>query len=116
VTKLGKRTTIDNFILREKREEAGLRQEDLADLSGVDRGLISKLETGARGNINLHTAVAIARALGTTVDSLLHKPAPVGDKKCKLVEDIQAQVADMSPDQLDRVIDYIRYQRRTTDR
>mgnify|MGYP001024837841 FL=1 len=105
-------TTVDRHKLRELREAAGLRQEDLADIAGVDRGLISKLECGVRRSVTLNTAAAIARALGTTVDSLLDKPVVTGEPERHLVEEIRANLADMDREQLDRVLDYIRYQRR----
>ena len=111
-----KRQTIDKFTLREKREAAGLRQEDLADLADIDRGLVSKLETGARTNVNLHTAVAIARALGTTVDSLLRQPPLPGDEAREMTEEIVAHLADMTPEQLAGILDYVQYRRRKTGR
>jgi putative transcriptional regulator len=51
------------------RKEAGLTQQGLADMVGIDRGFLSNIE---RGNYSpsLQVAYSIARALNTTIESL----------------------------------------------
>lgn len=58
--------------VRERREQLGLVQTDLAEAVGV-RGLaISELELGKTANPMTKTVAAIARRLGVTVDYLLY--------------------------------------------
>jgi transcriptional regulator with XRE-family HTH domain len=45
-----------------------LRQ--LSQQSGVERGLLSKLERGLRPQVSLQVAMRIAKALGVTLDYL----------------------------------------------
>ncbi len=56
--------------LRETRLKRGLAQERLAELAGLDRTYISKIEKGER-NISLVTAARLARALGVDMKELL---------------------------------------------
>jgi transcriptional regulator with XRE-family HTH domain len=51
--------------------QAGLTQEELADRIGETQPYISELETGAVRNPRVETLLALADALGTTVDDLL---------------------------------------------
>jgi transcriptional regulator with XRE-family HTH domain len=53
------------------RRESGLTQQQLADRSGVSRGLIRKLEQDVRTSARLPTLVALARALNVPVSALL---------------------------------------------
>lgn len=52
-----------------RRKERGLLQEQLAELAGIDQATVSGIETG-RYLASLETRIAIAKALGTTHDSL----------------------------------------------
>ena len=55
--------------LRVYRQLRGLTQVDLAKSSGVNRVVISEIETGtAKGSI--HTAIRLAEALGISIDDL----------------------------------------------
>ena len=63
---------LDNFgkRVRALRIEKGLSQEDLAELSNLDRTYISSLERGHR-NVALKNLAAISSALGISISTLL---------------------------------------------
>lgn len=50
--------------LRRAREEAGLSLADIAERTGMDRGAVSRLETGVHGNPTMTTLQRYAAALG----------------------------------------------------
>lgn len=56
--------------VRELREQQGLTQQQLAEKIGVNLSTLAKIEAG-RNDASLATAVAIAKALQTTVDDLV---------------------------------------------
>ena len=55
--------------IRTLRKERGLSQEDLAELSGLDRTYISGIERGLR-NVALRNIAALAQALGVSLADL----------------------------------------------
>lgn len=55
--------------VRELREAKGMSQEQLADVSGLDRTYISGIERGKR-NVGLHNIEVLAKALGVTITEL----------------------------------------------
>lgn len=57
--------------IRELRGAMGLTQLDVARRAGLTHGHVHKLESGACSNPSLATAMAIARALGTSLDRLV---------------------------------------------
>lgn len=57
--------------LKRLRVEKGLSQQELADLSGMSKNHISRMENGGQDNPNIRTVVAIASALDVTVDDLI---------------------------------------------
>ncbi len=59
--------------VRERRTRLGWSQEELASRSGVSRAGISSIETG-RLVPSTATALALASAMGTTVEALFHLP------------------------------------------
>jgi len=60
--------------LRSEREAKGLSQERLESLSGVEQSVISRLER-CGPPAGVRHAIAVAKALGTTVESLFgHVP------------------------------------------
>lgn len=66
--------------VREAREKQGLRQDDLAGISGIARPNIVRLEQG-RHLPTLTTLKKIADALGLDINSLMVQPAATrGDK------------------------------------
>jgi DNA-binding XRE family transcriptional regulator len=58
--------------LSELRQRQGLSQADLAKLIGVTRSTISQLESGLTKGPKPHHLIALAQALNTTVDYLVH--------------------------------------------
>jgi len=58
--------------VRELRLGKGWTLADLAKHSGVSKAYISDLENGVAGRPNIQYIFAIARALGVTLDDLLH--------------------------------------------
>ena len=64
ITTLGKR-------LKAFRELAGLSQRALAEKAGVRRAMITMLENGTQTDTTAQSALALATALGITVDMLM---------------------------------------------
>lgn len=67
---------IKNFPARlyELRQAKGWLQQQLADAAGLSKGGVTQLEQGRRSP-SLETAIAIARAMGVSLDSLVREPA-----------------------------------------
>jgi transcriptional regulator with XRE-family HTH domain len=61
--------------LRAVRRARGLSQHDLAQLAGVTASAISQAERAERG-LSLGTLAQLSRALGLTIDDLLHGDGP----------------------------------------
>jgi len=53
------------------RKESGLRQEDLAEISGVSQSYIANIERGRVTNVGIEYVFALARALDVRVEHLL---------------------------------------------
>jgi transcriptional regulator with XRE-family HTH domain len=60
-----------NERVKRLRELAGLSQAELARRSGLNRAVISMLESGARTNVTIESARKLARGLGVTMDYLV---------------------------------------------
>lgn len=58
------------FKIKQIREEKGLTQEKLSELSGVSRNLIARLETGELASTSTNTLFKLARALNVKVENL----------------------------------------------
>jgi transcriptional regulator with XRE-family HTH domain len=72
--------------LKKYRRIAGLTQRGLADKSGVDVTLISRLERGARQTASYESIVRLARALNLEPEELVavglrHAPPVTDDAK-----------------------------------
>ncbi len=63
--------------LKRERQRQGLTLSDVADRSGLDIGLLSRLENGKVGNPTLATLWRYADALGRTVTLDVSEPAAV---------------------------------------
>lgn len=59
--------------IKEMRQEKKISLQELADLSGVSKSMISKIEREEK-NPTLQVAAQIAEALGTTLSALLDEP------------------------------------------
>ena len=62
--------------IKERREELGMTQEELAQKSGISRQTISSIETGKYENVLVGTLASIATALGTTVEKIFYPECP----------------------------------------
>lgn len=69
---------IDVQVLRALREAKGWDQLTLARAAGIDPSVISRLERGTQLDLRASVLVGIARALHTSVDSLLAPSQPQG--------------------------------------
>lgn len=66
--------------LRMLREQAGLSQEELANLAAVHRTYVSSVERGQR-NISLANIQALADALGVPVEQMFMDAGPTGSRQ-----------------------------------
>lgn len=57
-------------VLREKRQEAGISQEQLADRAGLHRTYVSLIERGKR-TASIEVVRRVASALGVTMAELI---------------------------------------------
>lgn len=64
-------------LIREKRRELGLSQEELARQCGVSRQTVNAIENN-KYDPTLSLAFHLAQALGATVDTLFHPPSEKG--------------------------------------
>jgi transcriptional regulator with XRE-family HTH domain len=65
--------TISNKVgekIRQLRQEKGLKQEEFAELAGIDYSYLNQLENGKR-NPTVEMLDKIAKALDTTPENLL---------------------------------------------
>ena len=76
--------------IKDKRNEAKIIQETLAELAGISVDYLSKLETEKRTNLSAATLLKIAHALNTTTDSLLTGNS--SNKNSELTLDAQEQL------------------------
>jgi len=63
------------YKLKEVREEQKMTQEELEKKSGVSRQTISAIENGRCGQVMSGTLIALANALGTTIDKIFFQDA-----------------------------------------
>jgi transcriptional regulator with XRE-family HTH domain len=60
-------------LIKALREQKQWEQRDLAQAASLSPSVISRLENGLQRDCKLSVAVAIARAFGVTVDTLLNQ-------------------------------------------
>ena len=63
------------YKLKEVREEQKMTQEELERKSGVSRQTISAIENNKCGQVMSGTLIALASALGTTIDKIFFQDA-----------------------------------------
>lgn len=63
------------YRVKEIREQKKMTQEELERKSGVSRQTISAIENNKADNVMVGTLLALANALGTTIDSLFFEKA-----------------------------------------
>ena len=61
--------------IKEIREEKHMTQEELVNKSGISRQTISAIENGKTTNVKSGTLIALAEALGTTLDDIFFDEA-----------------------------------------
>lgn len=88
--------------VRRVRESAGMTVEELALRAGVDRGNLSKMETGKMG-ITMAKLFAIAGALGLPASELL-RLAETDDEKAALIVGL---IISFPPEQKEKLIELI---------
>jgi len=54
-------------VIRERRDELGLTQEQVADVIGVNRRVVNRLEKGT-GTVRLEIAMGVIRSLGLDLE------------------------------------------------
>lgn len=86
--------------LRKARLSRGLRQDDLADLLGVDRSTIARYERGTR-SMNVSTLLQVAQVLQRPATTLL--PGISSDPGIHMV----LQTLQRHPELLTRVVDLL---------
>jgi len=75
VSSVGKRVA---RAIRSAREAAGLSQESLAEIAGLNRGYLGEIER-ASANPSIVTLEKISKALNIPLAELLHNPETSGD-------------------------------------
>ncbi|RRR68900.1 MAG: XRE family transcriptional regulator [Candidatus Viridilinea halotolerans] len=86
--------------MRKARLSRGLRQDDLADLLGVDRSTIARYERGTR-SINVSTLLQVAQVLQRPATTFL--PGSSSDQGIHMV----MQTLQRHPELLTRVVDLL---------
>jgi transcriptional regulator with XRE-family HTH domain len=56
--------------LKKVREDKGMSQQALATATGLSMSLVSMIEQGKKSDPRLSTALALAKALGVTIEQL----------------------------------------------
>jgi len=84
---------IDVAMLRALRKARGLSQGSLANLAGVDRTVIARLERGGQRDVRLSVLVGLALALSVSIEKLVITPGPTGVPLPQLSQELAAAVA-----------------------
>lgn len=58
--------------IRRIRRDAGLGQQELAERCGISKSQISRLESGEQKNPQIQTVIAIATAMGVSLDEIVY--------------------------------------------
>ena len=59
-------------LIKRKRAQHGLSQQELANKTGVSRNLIYKIEGGGNSNVTVDTVVALAKGLRVSPQVILY--------------------------------------------
>lgn len=92
------------LAIRVARDQAGLKQYELADKAEMIRTNLTRLERGNPKNPGMPTRIKLASALGLTVDQVMEigrayvasHPSPRSDHQT-MAETVPAQVAQQAP-------------------
>jgi len=70
-------------VLRMYREEKGMTQGDLYKRTGIERSIISKIESGEIKSPRLGTAIALVEGLGVDIREFVERMKREADKREK---------------------------------
>ena len=85
---------LNNKKIKNLREHRGWDQYELADVAKVNASVISRLERGLQTDFKLSVIVAIAQALGVSVDELLaNSENPKTEQQ--FIPELEAVLADI---------------------
>jgi transcriptional regulator with XRE-family HTH domain len=79
-------------VLTERRNALGMNLQTLSELSGVPKGTVNKIMSGASPNPGITPLMAIAHALGLSLDDLTEKEAPPDECASVHVDDVEAEL------------------------
>ncbi|MEP7288847.1 MAG: helix-turn-helix transcriptional regulator [Chloroflexota bacterium] len=85
---------LNGFKIKTLREQKHWEQQDLARAAGTARSVISRLERGLQNDFKLSVVVAIAMALGVSIDSLLDESFQI--VKPSFTPELQMALAELS--------------------
>lgn len=86
---------IDGRRITTLREQRGWTQAQLAEAAGVTPSVISRLERNLQADFKLGVVVAVADALGVSLDALLGRQVEI-EAAGTLVVDLRSVLADLS--------------------
>ena len=79
-------------ILTERRNALGMNLQTLSDLSGVPKGTVNKIMSGASSNPSITPLMAIVHALGMTLDDLVEDEAAPDGMAAERVDKTEAEL------------------------
>jgi transcriptional regulator with XRE-family HTH domain len=88
---------INGTMIVELRRSRGWDQKTLANVSGVDAGVISRLERNLQSDFKISVVLAVAKALEVSVDTLLNYVPSEDDVVTPEWEVICAAIAKYPP-------------------
>ena len=95
-----------NEIIKNRRSELGLTLEDVARRVGVSRTTVLRWETGEIRNLGRDKIAALATALNVSPEYLL---GWTDDPSIRMAADLASATADLSPDEIQSVLNYIAF-------
>jgi transcriptional regulator with XRE-family HTH domain len=91
---------VDGPKIRALRKKRNWSQKELAEASGVDQGVISRLEVGTQGSMRIDRLVAVARALRVATDDLfVSSDSPPVDPTDPQIDVMMQLVENMTPEE-----------------
>lgn len=93
-------------IIRDRRQQLGLTLEELANRVGVSRATILRWETGAIKNLGRDKIAVLAAALHVAPEYLL---GWTDDPGVQMDQDLASATADLTPEELASVLNYIAF-------
>ncbi len=107
---------VDGAKIRSLRQKRRWSQFDLARVSGVDQGTISRLETNNQGDTRIDTLVRISRALGVPTDELFVPAEPLEEEPTDPQLNVMMNLIDDMDEneraQAEMFLRFVLYQRR----